>query len=70
MVNGLPDRVTSLVNVEAANTNAYGDYTMLPLLRNDVSRDYAPAIARGSPDIEMVHSASQNIPSAFSPLEL
>ena len=70
MVNGLPDRVTNLVNVEAANTNAYGDYTVSPLLRNDVSRDNIPVIAQGSSDIAMEHWASQNIPSMFSPPEL
>lgn len=43
---------------------------VMPLLCNDVSRDNVPEIVLGSPDSDLEHWASQNIPLMFSPPEL
>ena len=51
MVRGLPDLVTSLVRVDAASTNAYGDYNSSDdIITFAASRDNIPEIVLGSPD--------------------
>jgi len=67
MLNGLPDLVTSFVSVDAASTRAYGDYRGYVIITSNYV--IAPlVIAPGSLDIVLEHLATQNIPSASSPL--
>jgi len=68
MLNGLPDLVTSFVSVDAASTRAYGDYRGYVIITSNYVINCPLVIAPGSLDIVLERLATQNIPSASSPL--